>query len=423
MLIVLIAKPTLAPLPVREFFQPKVVAAERAATEKQARERAEAEAKSAAAQAAATRAKLWSALDPSDLPTLVQRLRTAGFSAKLIRAIVSARIDAQFSPRLRELDAEANQRPYWKTDPTDFFGSKFWMAREQIYRERGKIMREILKDPFFQNDSDITAEQRHRFGNLSSTKIALVEQITADYGDIRSQIEIAMRNITLPEDREKLAYLEKEMHADLGTVLTPQELDDFEMRRSKVTNRLRSAMTIMNASENEFRSLYQIIQPYAETVFPSGGNSGDQADQRREAWNQIDAAVKSTLGEQRYADFVRATDSQYQQLTRMAQRSNVSLDAVNHAYDLREAAAVESNRIYEDTTLTIDQKREALKTLAATTRTQLVSALGSTVGSAYVSSAGWLNAIERGSAVTFNPHNQTNYKNLPRNPPPRKGQG
>src|SRR5258707_692709 len=98
--------------------------------------------------------------------------------------------------------------------------------------------RDLLNDPFFATD-DVSATQRRQFGNLSRQKVDSVQRIEDDYSEMTSAIRAAMAGITLPEDRDKLALLAREKHADLAAVLTPGELADYELRSSPITSLLR----------------------------------------------------------------------------------------------------------------------------------------------------------------------------------------
>ena len=60
-------------------------------------------------------------------------------------------------------------------------------------------------------------------------------------------------------------------------------------------------------------------------------------------------------------------------------------------------------RIADDASLSPEQKRTALQSLAQQGRAQILGTLGAGAGEAYVQTARWVNYIERGMAVTFGP--------------------
>jgi hypothetical protein len=399
-------RPALAPPALRNFFLSSSAKAEaesaaRARTQQVAATRAKVE----TARGLASQALLWSALQSDDLRTLVARLRAAGFPASLVRAVVTAQVDARFNARMKAMVSQVENTPFWKPTPANsFYNPKFFEEMNQASRERSTLLRQLLGDDFFASSGlDPTTEQRRQFGDLSKSKIDLVQRINDDYAEMLSQVRAATNGITLPEDRAKMALLEREKHADLAAILTPQELEDYEMRNSPITSRLQSALSLMNATEDEFRTIYRIQLPFKDLIYPTGGGvfSSDQAQQRRDAETQMTAQLKSALGDERTAELLRAQNYEFRSLAQLAQRENLPLDAAVRAYDLRTSTSEESGRIFNDQNLTVDQKRAAMQTLAQNTQAQLVGVLGPSAGAAYASSATWLKAIETGTYVRF----------------------
>ena len=120
----------------------------------------------------------------------------------------------------------------------------------------------------------------------------------------------------------------------------------------------------------------------------------------REAQQKIADQLKQVLGDARYTDYARASSYEFQQLYRLVQQENLPSATAVRTYDLRDTAAQESLRIFNDQALDPEQKRAALQTLAQNTSAQIVGLLGANAGNAYVKSARWLNYFEQGRAVT-----------------------
>lgn len=415
----LAVRPALAPPAMREFFVGLGLSSEHASAPR----------KSAAATPAAKPPALdtWKALQTDDLKTFVANLRAAGFPTSVIRAMVGIRISAQFRDRVKELMGTQGVAEYWKPDAMNGLNSsKFFEAYNQIFRDRAKVMREVLGSDYFANSpGEVTAAQRRQYGNLPKAKIDLVQQINDDYAEMTAQIRAAMQGITLPEDREKMALLEREKRADLAAVLTPEELDDYMMHSSNVTSRLRVPLSIMDASEAEFKALFKIFDKYQADLNPTAGGgvtyfSQDMMQRRRDAEKAVNDQAIAALGPERGAEFARANNSEFQQLYRLVQRDGLPVDAAVRAYNLRDTTAQESVRIVDAKDMSPADKRAALTTLAQATRAQLVGALGVESGNAYAKSANWLNAIERGSSVTFGPSNSASYRSVPSGNPPTR---
>jgi hypothetical protein len=343
----------------------------------------------------------WPTIATDDMPTLIARLRALGFPASLIREIVAAEVSARYDARLRALREGDANTPFWKLPSTSSYagGSKRMEEYSQIQRERSKVLRDLFTDPFFASD-DITAGQRRQFGNLPRQKIDQLQRIEDDYAEMTSTIRSAMRGIMLASDREKLALLERERRLDLGTVLTPQELADYEVRSSPITGMLSQQLGGFRPSEAEFRAIFA-AQVAMNQRFPAIASSTD-FEQRNAAQRELNAQLRTALGDTRYTDYLRETSYEYQQLNRLAQRENIPADTAARAYNMRDSVSSESMRIYGDAALTPDQKRTALVALAQSTRAQLLALLG-TAGPQYVAMVDnqYLSMVERGNAVTF----------------------
>lgn len=376
-----------------------------------------------AAAATPERVPRWSSFAAGDLSTLVANLRAAGFSPMIIRAIVSAQIESRFRDRMNALIGTVGETPFWKPDPMGTLSSsKLYAEYNQIYRERAALMRQLLgSDALADPATDVTAAQRRQFGDIPKNKVDLVQRIADDYAEMTSQVQSGTQGIVLPADREKLALLAREKHADLAAILTPEELEGYEMRTSTVTMRLRQALTLMDANEEEFRTIFRAQQPLTDVLYPTGGTmSADAAQQRTAAQKTLAETLKAALGEARYAEYVRANDYEYQSLVRIAQRENLPADRINAVYGLRETVAKESGRIYDDKQLGPEEKRAALATLGQSIKSQILGTLGQNAGTAFMQNAQWATAPERGWVVRTGADGQINsFMPLPAPAPPK----
>jgi hypothetical protein len=357
--------------------------------------------------APAPRKQLWPALDMTgDLAVVVTRLRKAGFPADVIRALVSAEINRRYLARNRALTEPDPNAPFWKTQPSFGMSSKSMEEYYQLSRERSKLLRDLFNDPFFASD-EVTSEQRRQFGGLSHQKIDAVQRIEDDYSEMGSQIRAAMNGVILPEDRAKLELLEREKQADLASVLSPEELADYQLRSSPTSRLLARQLGGFDPTEAEFRAIFGAQRAFSEKVLVGVGGVMDLGavtpEAREAAQAQLVEQLKSALGPTRYADYTRETDRGFQQLVMLAKRENLPSDSAVRAYSMGDTVARESNRIYDDSTLSMEQKTAALQALAQTTRNNLTAILGPTAGATYIASVNqrWLNRVEQGAAVTF----------------------
>jgi hypothetical protein len=412
----LASRPSLAPVALRKYLPEAVPSKEAAKTPPP----------SAPAKNKGTGVEvLWPKLKSDDLAALVRQLREAGFPAVMVRAIVDGELERRFGPRIRELTRSLTEIPYWKPDTGYYMGnSKLYESISQIYRERSALLREVLgKDMFAYSGMDPSVAQQRIFGNLPQAKIDLVQRINDDYAEMSSQVRSAMQGVALPEDREKLALLEREKQKDLAEILTPQELADYEMRSSQITSRLRTSLTIMDASEAEFQSIYRIHGAFKDVLYPPPQSAmvyitADLSEKRREAQQQIHDQVKAALGDARYQQYQRATDNDFQQLYRLGQRDNVPYETLVKAHEVRNSTAEASIKIIENSALSPTERQTALKTLAQEARNKLLSTLGPGAGPTYVENSRWLGYIDQGRGVAIGPDGNLSSRSGPMPRPP-----
>ncbi len=347
-------------------------------------------------------ALLWSALPTDDLRRLITELQADGFPPRAIRAVVEELLDNRYQPRLRAFTDVDPATPYWKTAPLllDQHLSEYL----RLTAEYSKARRDLLAPLSPRDDSDVTSTERWSYGNLSAGKIDAINQIEHDYAEMTWQLRVAGKGIRLPEDQEADDLLDREKQADLASVLTPEELEGYDLRKSKVTSRLRPALTAFQASEAEFHTIYGIEDSLSDALFPATApSSAEAARQQLQAEQQAAGQLRAALGDARYEDFMRSNDISYRQLLRLEQQENLPAGAVTQAYALRDTVAAQSNRIFDDASLSNEQKRVALQTLAQDTRTQLMNTLGPKAGPGYLEAVKWIGEIERGEAMSFAP--------------------
>lgn len=75
-------------------------------------------------------------------------------------------------------------------------------------------------------------------------------------------------------------------------------------------------------------------------------------------------------------------------------------------------------KIIEDRALNSEARRAALKELAQSARTTLLSTLGPTTGPAYVSNSRWLTYLDQGRGITIGPDGTLSSRSVPMSPPP-----
>ncbi|MDB6094900.1 MAG: hypothetical protein JWM32_2462 [Verrucomicrobia bacterium] len=327
----------------------------------------------------------------SDLRSTVARLRAAGFPPALIRAIVQAQVAEQFRVRREAIFAEEARAPFWKNN--QFWGNT--RAYSDLTKEQNALTKELLGADAAPDEFPQHLVAQRMFGNLSPEKLDRIQAISRDYGDLRSQITTESRGMMLPEDREKMALLQKEERADLVKLLTPAELEEYDLRNSSTSFRLRYQLSAFNPTEEEFRTLFRLNQASENATASSNGGPGAATRAAQQAAQaQLQAQIAAALGPARAAEYQQSTNPAYMEVNRLLARldlpSTIAPQVVAVQQDIQERA----NTVRRDSTLTPEARAGQLAALNQEAETKLTSALGTRGYNAYRSmSGGWINGL------------------------------
>lgn len=159
--------------------------------------------------------------------------------------------------------------------------------------------------------------------------------------------------------------LEDSLRQDLAKVLTPQELEDYDIRTSSTAKSLSSKLaTYFRPTEDEFRQIFRAQRQYEQAVerlsdpqipgaVPENApeNPVDKQalaqqraaerkaveEARSAAQAQLNEQLKSSLGEERYTEYQRSQDRTYDLLARLGLRYGLPQEKVLEAYELQKS--------------------------------------------------------------------------------------
>jgi hypothetical protein len=199
----------------------------------------------------------------------------------------------------------------------------------------------------------------------------------------------------LDEDQEQLRQIEKQREAELAQVLSPEELEEYQLRNSSTANSMRAQMTGFQPSEEEFRRIFR-IQKVFDNEFASAFDVTDdtqaevKARAQQEAQNALNDEVKKILGDKRFTEYQRAQDPDYRTLVQVADRFELSRDVANRVYGMKQEAERQKVALESNANLSDDQRRSALAAIARETQRSVAEAMGNVFKSYYKSAGGWI---------------------------------
>ncbi|MBW8781148.1 MAG: hypothetical protein JF599_04570 [Verrucomicrobia bacterium] len=352
------------------------------------------------------------ALQTGDPEALRDILRAAGFSEEAVRTFVSMSIWKRYEARFKALQPKPDpSKPWWKDDPRQngWFGNMTRAQREEMrkiqHEQRDETERILGPD----KNENGWGWQDPRMAFLSADKRKQLQDIQQDYQELMGEVQQDMQGFQLPSDREKLRFLKEEQKRDIEAMLTPEERQTYELRMSQTAQNLRWQMTRFDATEEEYLKIFPLQKAFDEK-YNTNDPYGSYVERDQNFWKERQAAekqlkeqMKGVIGEQRFADYVRSQESDYQQLQAAARRLDLPADTASRVYSMRDDMTASAKEIAANDNLGPDQKKQALAALAAKARDQVRTALGTEAADAYFKNngMGWLKEMEKGNVVTF----------------------
>jgi hypothetical protein len=334
---------------------------------------------------------IWPNLNSGDLPTLIARLRRAGFPPEVIHELVAARINEIFAARRRALDPDADTRPFWKTNS---FDQKLQAALTQLNRDRQKALRDLLGTEADNNFPIARVRLRRALGYLSPDQAAQVRRITEHYADLQWQTYSS--GLPTTEDSAQRAALVQAERTAIAQTLSPEELEKYELHTSSIANTLRSWIGAFDASEGEFLATYRLMHEF-DLRFPSSSTlSAAEVKERNDAYPQLNDQIKAALGPDRYAEFVRSRDDNYQRTSQLVARLELPAETANQVWALRNEIQQRADAIRADPNLPPDQRDTQLAALADEATEKVITALGARGLEVYqhLSGGDWLQQLQ-----------------------------
>ena len=344
----------------------------------------------------------WSHLESQDYKEYVSRLRNFGVPEKTIRDIIIADVQKLYRPRFAAL-----RPPKKPTNPN------FWENRNQSYnpnREQTKQQREqtralqkeqteLIKtllgaDVYDQmsKESGYPDWTERAYGPLSKEDRERITEMRERFQEAQSEIYAKANNYIDQDTQAELAALRRKHRNELAAVLSPEQLEEYELRSSEIAQRMKWELASFDPNEKEFRAIHSVKQAQEdlEALLRPDVENSESTRAQIKALQEKQAALKKSLtdmlGTNRAREFQLAEQWEYRNLL----ESGVSRENVFKLADIREEVESAARKLRQDKSLSTEQRSEALQGIKAETETVLTEMLGERRAKYYSSSSGWL---------------------------------
>jgi hypothetical protein len=311
-----------------------------------------------------------------DLRALVARMRRDGYPTSVVRATM----DALIQERLMSLYMDPDL-PHWK-QPSSTPESATAIAQARIKNQK---LRESLLGEDGRPSAVLTASAKNRrYGPLSDEKFDAIVKLDVEYSNVQMLTSAARpRGSDGRDASEQHQLIEAEKRADLESLLTPEELYQYDLRNSPAARAAQSSVQTIDVSEAEYASLYEIqTKILGSSAHPRTPEAFTEQQVRR-----VDAQpeIRAMLGDERYHEMLMMQDATYKEITRFAeQRPSVDRAAALQLHQLQtEAQTLTQKLSISNRQASPAERQRARQTAMQGFNTRLDNLLGPEAAEAY----------------------------------------
>jgi hypothetical protein len=306
----------------------------------------------------------WRELESDDYHKYIANLRAFGCPEQTIRDIVMADVNKLYAAREEPLKkppqtAGAQETPEQRLERLKQLRSvqeeKRWTIKELLGID---MPLDVLPSSgprdyhaFEVALKSLPQEKRDAVQNLQETYWQQADALDAKYQKQKTRDYVT-------ESRQ----LKDTLRQELSKVLSPQELEDYDLRTSPTAKQLSDKLgAYFHPSETEFRQIFRAKTAYDDTMERLAASQaqppadptvvGDPAalaqqraadrqalqQGRTAALSQMNDQLKTALGDSRYTEYERSQDRTYDLLARLGMRYNLPQDTVQQAYDFQKS--------------------------------------------------------------------------------------
>jgi hypothetical protein len=333
---------------------------------------------------------LWSGLHAENLDEFSRRLRAAGFPAKTVRRLLAGEIFEYLESKRTELFGTSPDAPYWKAAGSVVSPDRR-QQMEEFYRETRELEYKYIRGPdALAENEEAQVTARRRFGNLPLEKLQQLVALEHDFEGMRDKISPTSSSVPDLKTREayfaSLQALDREKEEQLAKMLTPAELEQYELRTNG--GYLAQQLTAFKPTEDEFKAIYALEK--------SLRTKPDPAITPAQAMEEYELRLATVLGPERALDYLEIKKAGSDRLPLLVSRLNLPLSTIGSINRVKDDISQRAQAVSNDASLTAAQRESQLTALAREANEKLTSTLGSQRGyEAYMDLKGdWVRSLQ-----------------------------
>jgi hypothetical protein len=324
----------------------------------------------------------WDEVESTNYVAFVKNLRAVGCPEQTIRDIIMSEVNRLYDHRRLDEVPYPNYQ-WWRSEPDADVVQEATAKLQELETERRGLLTSILGPGWDQPNNQAIAAR----GGITLTGPVLGEMSPEVKEEVfaiaaRGQLKIeayqeSQREQNKADDPMEMVRLREEPLMQLVTVLNPAQYQEYALRYSPSAQQLREQMRSMELTQDQFRDLFNAINSInGQPAFYYTGTDPLLRRQRQQLRAQSDAIIKAVLGDQFYAAYQLNQDPLYRSSKSMAEQLGVPEASVTAIYEINRATQAELDRIRNDSTMTSDEKVEAISQTQVEQQQSLQQILG-----------------------------------------------
>lgn len=340
----------------------------------------------------------WHMVESEDYRQYIANLRSIGCPEETIRDIITADVNKLFEARRKQMQASStNKFEFWKSG--SMFSGMMDENKIKQQQEMAKEKRELLKT-LLGVEPEEKADMASLMNPFQDMLDFLPDSKQAKIIDLMQSYQAkAMKNFKdgAPDatDMKQMQKVQKEMEIEMAKILTPEEMENYQLRLSQTSMMMRMQLASFDSNEQEFREIFKLRKKFDDENGVMGMGLAEDKDKMKTAQKELNDQVKGILGPDRYADYERSQDYTYQAIAKVAQREGLPKEAGIKVYDMRKAAEEEAQKVRANKSLSAEQRKSALQGIRTETERSMAETLGQKGFESYQKqpTAYWLHGI------------------------------
>jgi hypothetical protein len=327
----------------------------------------------------------WAAIRSTDWKQYVKNLRGAGCPEETVRDIIFAEVNKSYAARWRSTNGDDGKK-YWVSKREGWWGHTKQKQFNVLEREKKELIQELLGV-----DADAQLRKYLVLNYDASIEVRQLDFLPADRKDKINQAldkdDKAIQAVWLKQEpggslpqaaQHELNVVMQQRKDDLAKMLSSAELEEYDLRNSPLAKDLRRQLYGFDATEKEFRGIFEAQKALHDKFadIPYNSNDDKTSEARAVAAETAEKQIRDALGEKRYGDYLRAKSTQYQQLLSFTDEFELSKDIANQAYEIIERAGERLKQLQEDTNLSAEQRQARVAAVEEETDEALIKAMG-----------------------------------------------